>query len=585
MKNRLAVLLGAVLVICLCLQTAASSAAEVDLPMFMNPVNITAQTGANVGTDGFHSGHQTRIVHTEHGDYVALLTRMTEGNFNMNEFSLLKIADGRASILYQDIQCYNSSSISIFQDEKGEVYAATVLVDAYNTSNTESMVNLAVYHIDAKTDEIKAYKATIPAGTGASYGYGQPVIDTASGKIYAVISRGNGDNDGYLHWFIFDLATMRWEPKEYGIECHDKYRYMYHYLFADGKGGFYMVTQRNQLAANMGHPELHDNPIHSIDFLWDALAYYYIPNAYDDSTFCFQYIEEGDYSRIKDLDGDGKYDSDEERQTNQYPAVVNNHYGDTFVDSAGLMHVLYTVVYDQDAYGDQITFERSLYHATYDISDLTAPKLLSKDQLYFDDGEGAELCEFEMRMTQGTDGTLYIVACNCNTEKESYGRFQLYQLSEKEDRTYTYDLLGMSDDIGADWGFSLANTRSLSVEDDTVRILYRAYSDDTKLCYEVINLKGDPQVKDTTQPAESSETSSEESTPESSEASSPESSDTSSAQSSETSSQATSSQASSGSTAESSISGTSGGRGWIAIPIVAIVAVAAGIFIAKKKKK
>ena len=454
--------------------------------IFSDPVNISAQTGLNIGQDGFHSGHQTRIVHTSHGDYIAILTDRLkdDNNIQLNEFSIIKVVDGEATVLYQDYQSYCTSSISIFQDENGEVYASAIVSNKYNDEASGCSVNLSIWHIDAQTDEVNGYKTTLKNATAASYGYEQPVIDTVNNKIYAVLSRGNGDNDGYLHWFIFDLDTMSWEPGEYSIECKDRWRFMYHYLFADGEGGMYMVTQRNALAENLGYPEIPSSPVWPASYVWDALAYYYIPDVYDDSEYYFQYIEEPDYSRVKDLDGDGKRDSMEERLTNQYPTVVNNHQGDTYVDSNGLLHVLYTVGYNQCAYDRSVAFESTLWHVTYDLSDKTAPKLLSKEQLFFDSEIGNNNLGYEFRMTEGTDGTLFIVCVDLGDENKDY--FQLYKLTKKNGGGYDYILAGRSANMGAGWGFSLSNLRSVSTMDGKAAILFESSSN--RMAYTLLTL-------------------------------------------------------------------------------------------------
>jgi hypothetical protein len=455
--------------------------------LFSTPVDISEQTGLVIGQDGFHSGHQTRIVHTSHGDYIAMLTDRlrSDTHIQLNEFSIIKVLDGQATVIYQDYQSYCTSSISIFQDEKGEVYASAIVSNKYNDDSSNCAVSLSLWHIDAQTDEVNGYKTTLKNKVFHSYGYAQPAIDTVNKKIYALISRGNGDNDGYLHWFIFDLETMSWEPDEYIIECKDKWRFAYHYLFADGEGGMYMVTQRNALAENLGYPEIPSSPVWPANYVWDALAYYYIPDVYDDSEFYFQYVQEPDYSRVQDLDGDGKRDSMEERLANQYPGVLNNHYGDTYVDTKGLLHVLYTVTYNQNAYDRGVAFEVSLWHVTYDLTDKTAPKLLSKDRLFFDRDKEDNTITFEFRMTEGVDGSLFIVATDLDDESKDY--FQLYRLTEKDKGVYDDEFLGRSDFGGVDWGFSLSNLRSVSTMDGKAAILF--YDIDTnRMSYTLLTL-------------------------------------------------------------------------------------------------
>ena len=464
-------------------QLTAETASE-SVPVLSTPFNLTDATGASSFTNGIHSGHQTRIVHTSHGDYIAYLSDEIKENPDentpfFNEFSIIKVQDGQAQLLYQDYISYCSSSISIFADEKGGVYAATLTSNKFNsTPGAKSSVNLAVWHVDSQTDEVTGYTATIENQTAASYGYAQPVIDAANGKIYALFTRGNGDHDGYINWFIFDLATMSWEGTERSI--FTDWRYNYHFAYADGKGGVVIVTERNALAENLGYPEIPSATLWPADYVWDQLDMFYIPDMYDDSVFYEYPVQEADYSRVADLDGDGKCTTEEERKVSEYPNTKNNHQGSTFLDSEGKLHVLYTIQYLHAAY-DRSTAEETQWHVVFDISDPADVKMLSKQQLklegYIEDG-GAN--NYEFRMAEASDGTLYIVAMRCDGNvPELDSRLLLYQLSKGEEG-YDYRLIYTSerlDEKTINNGFSLADSRSLSVLDDTISMIYHTDGD------------------------------------------------------------------------------------------------------------
>ena len=441
-------------------------------------MNLTQMGGTEVIGNGTHSGHQTRIVHTTHGDYVAYLSdeikdERNGGTVTLNEFSIVKVQDGEATILYQDYVPVDSSSISIFADENGEVYAVTLNSNKFNNlPGTKETANLAVWHVDSETDKVTGYTATQEFSKTNGYGYAQPVIDTVSGKIYALFS--GGDEPGEIAWFIFDLATMSWEKTPYAIEVPT--RHCYHYAYADGKGGMVVVNQQDRKAATAGHDEIPTAPLWSANYVWDQLDMYYIPSMYDDSLFYSYSVEEADYSRVKDLDGDGLYTSDEERQTNEYPNVLNNHSGDTYLDSQGHLHVLYTVVFARAAY-DRKTVEETQWHAVYDISDPANVQLLSKEQMYFEgyNEETPDKNSYEFRMAEDADGTLYIVAMHCSDTSDS-GNLLLYKLS-KAGEGYNYDLVYKSDkllDSKVNTGMSVSGSRSISVRDNSVSLIFTA---------------------------------------------------------------------------------------------------------------
>lgn len=456
----------------------ASANSEGESVVLSTPVNLTELSGAMSTGNGTHSGHQTRIVHTSHGDYVAYISdeikKNPDGNENsfFNEISIIKVKDGEATVLFQDYISYDSSSISIFADENEEVYASALVSNKFNTTpGMNTGMNLAVWHVDSSTDEVTGYTANLKFDTIRSYGYAQPVIDTVNKKIYALFS--GGDEPGYLAWFIFDLETMCWEKESYSYEISE--RHCYHYAYADGKGGMILVTQRDKLAENAGYPEIPSAPEWSADYVWDQLEYFYFPNMYDDTTAYNFTIVPADYSRVKDLDGDGKRDSDEERQTNLYPGTGCN---DLFIDAEGKLHLLYGVSYIRAAY-DRKVMEETQWHAVFDISDPANPVELSREQLFFegyDDTYGIGN-PYHFRMAQSTDGTLYIVALRLTDAPtvECTGKLMLYELSDAEEG-YDYSLIYKSDRLIPEefGGLNMTGPRSISVKDNTVSMIYNS---------------------------------------------------------------------------------------------------------------
>ena len=433
-----------------------------------DPLNLTELSGAMTTGNGTHSGHQTRIVHTSHGDYVAYISdeikedpNSTDNAF-FNEISIVKVKDGEATLLYQDYISYDSSSISIFADENEEVYAATLVSNKFNdTPGINTGMNVAVWHVDSETDEVTGYTANLQFDTTMSYGYAQPVIDTVNKKIYALFS--GGDEPGYLSWFIFDLETMCWEKESYTYQISE--RHCYHYAYADGKGGIILVTQRDKLAENAGYPEIPTATTWRASYVWDQLEYFYIPNMYDDSTVYNFTIVPADYSRVKDLDGDGKRDSDEERQTNLYPGTGCS---DLFIDADGKLHLLYNVQYLRAAY-DRKVMEETQWHAVFDISDPANPVELSREQLFFEDYDDTygNANPYQFRMAQATDGTLYMVVIRLPDEPimDCSGKLMLYKLSEGEEG-YDYNLIYMSDRLAPESfsGVNMTGPRSISVK-------------------------------------------------------------------------------------------------------------------------
>ena len=74
------------------------------------------------------------------------------------------------------------------------------------------------------------------------YGYYQPIVDTASGKVYALYA--GGEVPGYLCWFIYDIATGQWEEKSYIVEIDHRNAYFHAYPDGKGSAGGFRYTKK-----------------------------------------------------------------------------------------------------------------------------------------------------------------------------------------------------------------------------------------------------------------------------------------------------------------------------------------------------
>ena len=439
------------------------------------PLNLSDATGARSIGNGAHSGHQTRIVHTSHGDYIAYLSNEIEPDAasTINEFSLIKVENGKAELLYQDYQSYCTSSINIMADADENTYAVSFTSNKYNkTVGVKETLMGSVWRIDGKTDQVTGYQANLETPRTESFGYAQAVMDARNNKIYAFIS--SGDEPARITWYIFDLKTLRWEKEARSIEI--PMRHCYHFIYADGKGGVVLVNQRDHLASAFGHDEIPTAPIWPASYLWDQLDMYCIPNVYGTSFYTYS-INVADFSRVKDLDGDGKYTSEEERKTNAYPGTLNNHQGDAYLDTAGRLHVLYTVSYSRDAY-DRSTVDLQQWHKVYDISNFANVRLLSEQRVYLEgfDPNTPEKNVFEFRMAEGRDGTLYLVAQQDDDATEE-NKLQIYQLSERPAGGFDYTRIYKSEPLlpstrSMSTGYSLSGSRSLSTHDGRIAMIF-----------------------------------------------------------------------------------------------------------------
>ena len=490
MKKLLSYLLAAVMV----LSTGFSSVYAEDVPStptpaLSQPLKLTPSTCGN----GTHSGHQTRIVHTSHGDYAAYLSdeiySKDGGNSYFNELSIVKIQDGKQKLLFQDYVSYDSSSISIFADKNENVYAATLVSNKWGS---QYGANVAIWAVDTETDEVNGHIANIPFAKPAKggYGYAQPVINDQTGKIYALFSGGDYPNAGVIAWFTFDLATQQWDSTCHYIDIDA--RHCYHHAFASGSG-ICLVTQRDVLATNYGYPEVTrggGNTWWPADYVWDQEDLYMITDMTADNAFSSVPVAEADYSKLSK--GSTSY-TIEERQTRLYPA---NKVYDTYLDGSEL-HVVGDTRWYTGAY-DRKNREGHIWHRVFDVSNPSNVKLLQDNELTVFEGyetspkEGYFISNsYSPWLIRGADGTFYIAGMRSdNSLKETgetdsdgfvttkvpnnvIGKLQLIQLDGNAQSGYTYTRAYVSDSLGdTDGGFSVASGRSHSAEDGTLAMIY-----------------------------------------------------------------------------------------------------------------
>ena len=353
---------------------------------FSDVRDITAELGGVTASEnGIHGGHQTRVVRTPGGTFAAYITAQTDA---MNEFSIMKINDdGTSRILYQDYQNYDSSSVNIFADSGGTVYVASLTDDKLSGMSTPEGAFLCIYRVDPVTLEVQGYTARGEFGESTSYGYGysMPVPDFANRKIYAIFCAGN--LPGLFAWFTFDLDTMAWE-KDVRTVTLPSGRHCYLYCFADGRGGAYVVGQRDVLRASVGKDTFRD-----ADYVWDNWDLFRFPDMTKEA-----------FTEVRLVDADALYTPE------WYPNTVGTS---AFLDRDGFLHLLYRVrMYPASAiHGD--TGEIYLGHAVFRDGarlfdrrvGLTYP--MQGERRVYDPSMPSGYCT---RLVQTPDESLYLIA-------------------------------------------------------------------------------------------------------------------------------------------------------------------------------
>jgi predicted GNAT family acetyltransferase len=163
---------------------------------FSDEVDIRAKTGLISGQDSNHGNHQTRVVRTSHGSYVAYVTDYRGGKYlqhptqGLSEISVMKInKDGTIKLIMQHVKSYDASQVSLIVDKDENVWAGLVYENGFRDqfdAHKNGMV-LEFFRIDAETDEVNGYSTIVSDidinGGGIGYGVFQPVLYEADASV------------------------------------------------------------------------------------------------------------------------------------------------------------------------------------------------------------------------------------------------------------------------------------------------------------------------------------------------------------------------------------------------------------------
>lgn len=394
---------------------------------FSDVLALSDKLGLDGAANAGHGGHQTRVVHTSHGDYAAYLTDIIKDDDGkeIDEFSIIKVdSNGDASILLKEYKSYDTSQVSIYADKDENVWAVVIHAENFKEQfdGRAEALSMAAYRVDAKTDDVEGYRTTIsmPTDIEGRYGYSSSCFDVVNNRIYTLTSSGDYPK-GYLTWCIFDASTCEWEGTSRRIQVGA--RHCYPYMYADGKGGLIVVNNRDVKCTSVGCPEIGNNNglsdkelskipggRWSADYCWDQLDLYYIPNVYEEKVE-HKNIVEADYSRVKGETQDEK-NSYAFREKNEYPNFFCNGAGDVFIDKDGYLHIIWIKCYSLAAFNRTVT-EKKWFHDVYDIKNPSDIKLLSStqvcDSVAESENAGGDL-SYSFRMYQDTKGNMYLIS-------------------------------------------------------------------------------------------------------------------------------------------------------------------------------
>jgi len=465
---------------------------------FMEKVEVETESGLDLG--GPHSGHgnhQTRVVHTSHGDYICSTTNgQREGKYLKNEFrdgvlevSVMKVEPNSSEcrLVLQRTINYHTSQISVIADKDENIWAGIVIEDSFRNFRDahKNGIMIELYRIDAETDDVEFY-TTIISGkdiNGDCVGYSSFYYDESIDCIVTFSTDSVACDDSYLYWHVFDCEARKFDAETRVLAVHGG-RESYPFFEPDGKGGLVLITNRNpEITSKVTYtPEMGTNDGIPMDvmrkyfpqgrelqyYCFDQINAHYIPNIRSEENVRSFTVYDTDRSRIKGTLEERL--TPEFRMTNEYPIIANNNGGDTYLTEDGLLHVTLKVSYALEAW-DHSTTESRWVHVVYDVE--TGEKL-SESEIWDEIADGRE---YEARLYRDPfTKDFYIVSTILN-------QFVIRKAVGSASEGYTYEEVITSDPLPSltrhnetRWidCINLAHHRSNSTPDGVLSVVGRA---------------------------------------------------------------------------------------------------------------
>ena len=415
------------------------------------------------GAVGAHGGHESKVLRTRYGVYVLYVTTIypkPDGYTNASDvFNLIKITDDGCRVIMtgECPRAWGSCLPEVFAGEDGYIYVS-VLANLYE----KAWLNM--YKIDEKTEKVVSeaplvtdFKLTSANGHAThGYGYSMPIPDIENGKIYGLYT--GGAIPGYQAWFIYDIATGKWDKDCRSIQT--EYRLGYFMAYADGEGGFWFFGQRDVYGGEQeGYTSLREylgvsDIVKRRDgYVFDAVYLYHVPDA-NEEVFETRTVYEPDYRHIFDMK---HLTSPSITQINYTGASYYGLGGCTYRDFDRNLHIIYRR--DED---------KKVVHAIFD----TNGDKIFEDYIEYTD---PKFGDYTVGLTQGDDGTFYLLIWHVY-RKEEQANLEIRSSSDGREFTVAVPTFKIDSTDGGKPGYEtkmiITSPRNYSLMDGTVGILF-----------------------------------------------------------------------------------------------------------------
>ena len=438
--------------------------AETEAPVVGNFNQAFTDFGFQTGSATTHGNNQTRIAYTSSGVYITYPTDdflseydpYAKLNLSGSHYVLYVIRpDGSTKVLIEDSFFYTGAgtTTNVMVDKNEDIWVVT------SWDEGSKHYPLIAWHYDVSEDTVTKYDEVGFVAKGGMLGKPYAIMDTVNNKIYVVVYA----IPGFVEWTTFDIETKTWEKNLKRSKV--PWSCCYHFGYADGKGGFYIVSTRTVDHGNtpsniegmsvLDAINKYQNRV-AIDAgqVWDETYLVYVPDAS---------VEEAYYASF----GAAVYDV----ENGLYPNMVVRE-SDVYLDEdTGLFYVLRQ---EQDCDG-LFGYHMMLYifdtnGRVGELANDNIFPLICKKEISFSYGIGVH---YFPCMVKDMAGNLYIV-----TGTERYGEVEIWRAVDEIGSEYEFVYTGACT-VAYDreqydqWNAMIvANNRNNSTPSDTVYFLY-----------------------------------------------------------------------------------------------------------------
>lgn len=286
-------------------------------PFIANLHEVTELTKTPTTNRGVWGGTMSRLVVTSDGVYTAYMTGGGDGEALPRAFTLYRLAPGADTWEALGTGSSQTDAVVTLAGKDGKIYVATL-------DRSDYTISAAVYVYNPKDASFKPYYDTASLSSFSGEGYLVATIDE-NGLIYILMCGGSAP--GSFDYITFDTKSMSFAQDSYGLSLD--YRHCYVYMHINGSGAMELVAERDVMYDVAGYPPIEGN---TFGYVFDGVRYFAInkPNSY--------YLNANIDIKLRQANP-----PDYRGTLTTYPNIINNYTGDTYWDTKGDTHILYTI--------------------------------------------------------------------------------------------------------------------------------------------------------------------------------------------------------------------------------------------------